>query len=168
MTVSPGQWDPLMKVFYEQGHLLLEVEEVNGEERVVRAYRSLCLRERPAMSDEIPGIAPIPGSPWIDTRKPSYGAKSSFATPDDSFCSFCHADHHPLGECPAAASRPALERALIRANDALRKIRSFPVHSEPVGGAYAMQDIAHETLTPNDQAQRPLADSDAGRKVNRE
>lgn len=39
ITVSPGQWDNLIKAFYEEGHLLLEIEEVNGEERVVRAYR---------------------------------------------------------------------------------------------------------------------------------
>lgn len=31
---------------------------------------------------------------------------------------------------------------------ALRRIQGFSVHSEPVGGAYAMQDIAHETLSP--------------------
>ena len=36
----------------------------------------------------------------------------------------------------------------------LARIRSFPVHSEPVGGAYAMQEIAHETLTPNSVAMR--------------
>lgn len=30
--------------------------------------------------------------------------------------------------------------------DALTRIRSYPVHSEPVGGAMAMQDIADETL----------------------
>jgi len=34
---------------------------------------------------------------------------------------------------------------------ALERIRSFPVHSEPVGGAYAMQDIAHEALSSNDK-----------------
>lgn len=31
---------------------------------------------------------------------------------------------------------------------ALERIRSFPVHSEPVGGAYEMQDIAHKALSP--------------------
>lgn len=30
--------------------------------------------------------------------------------------------------------------------EALRRIRDYPVHSEPVGGAMAMQDIAHEAL----------------------
>lgn len=39
ITVSPGQWDGLIKAFYEHGHLLLEIDEVNGEERPVRAFR---------------------------------------------------------------------------------------------------------------------------------
>lgn len=30
--------------------------------------------------------------------------------------------------------------------DALKRIYFFPIHSEPVGAAYAMQDIAHEVL----------------------
>lgn len=77
-------------------------------------------------------------------------ASSSLQQDGSAWCPFCHADPHTLGECLAAASRPALERALIRANEALRRIRNFPVHSEPVGGAYAMQEIAHEALTPND------------------
>lgn len=53
------------------------------------------------------------------------------------------------------------ENQTLRA--ALERILRYPVHSEPVGGAYAMQDIARETLeasecklyateTPNDQA----------------
>jgi hypothetical protein len=33
--------------------------------------------------------------------------------------------------------------------EALERILRYPVHSEPVGGAMAMQDIAHETLSPN-------------------
>lgn len=40
-----------------------------------------------------------------------------------------------------------------RLRAALQRIRNYPVHSEPVGGAMAMQDIAHEALnlnTPND------------------
>lgn len=39
ITVSPGQWDNLIKAFYEAGKTLLEVEEVNGKEKIVRAYR---------------------------------------------------------------------------------------------------------------------------------
>lgn len=38
ITVSPGQWDNLIKAMYEGGHLLLEIEEVNGKEKCVRAY----------------------------------------------------------------------------------------------------------------------------------
>ena len=32
---------------------------------------------------------------------------------------------------------------------ALERILWYPVHSEPVGVAMAMQDIAHDTLSPN-------------------
>lgn len=83
----------------------------------------------------------------------------STAATGSEYCLFCHADPHPLGDCPAAASRPALEKALIRANDALRRIRSFPIHSEPVGSAYAMHDIAHETLSPNEHRNSPTGGS---------
>ena len=39
--------------------------------------------------------------------------------------------------------------------DALHKIASYPVHSEPMGGAMAMQDIAHNALhTPNAPRER--------------
>lgn len=38
-TIRPGQWDNLIKAMYEHGHLLLEVETVNGEETIVRAYQ---------------------------------------------------------------------------------------------------------------------------------
>jgi hypothetical protein len=37
--------------------------------------------------------------------------------------------------------------------DALERILRYPVHSEPVGGAMAMQDIAHETLSLNEKGQ---------------
>ena len=40
-----------------------------------------------------------------------------------------------------------------RLREALRSIQSFRVHSEPVCGAYAMQDIAHAALSPNVLAQ---------------
>jgi hypothetical protein len=43
ITVSPGQWNALIKAFYDRGHLLLEIEVVNGEERITRAYRNLSL-----------------------------------------------------------------------------------------------------------------------------
>jgi hypothetical protein len=39
ITVSPGQWNTMLKAAYEEGYLLLEIEEVNGEEKAVRAYR---------------------------------------------------------------------------------------------------------------------------------
>ncbi len=40
----------------------------------------------------------------------------------------------------------ALEQRVLTLRNALLKIYHFPVHSEPVGGAYAMQDIAHDAL----------------------
>jgi len=39
ITVSPGQWDNLIKAMYDRGHLLLEIEEINSQETIVRAYR---------------------------------------------------------------------------------------------------------------------------------
>ena len=39
ITVSPGQWDGLCKAAYDGGHTLLEIEEVDGQEKAVRAYR---------------------------------------------------------------------------------------------------------------------------------
>ena len=63
----------------------------------------------------------------------------------------------PLAEAPGSAGARdmlqtdwlAMHRENQRLRAALERIRSFPVHSEPVGGAYAMQDIAHEALSPN-------------------
>jgi hypothetical protein len=41
---------------------------------------------------------------------------------------------------------------LSRMKAALRRIYEYPIHSEPVGGAMAMQDIAKDALKPaNDQ-----------------
>lgn len=39
ITVSPGQWDNVIKSCYEAGHLLLEIENINGQDTVVRAYK---------------------------------------------------------------------------------------------------------------------------------
>jgi hypothetical protein len=80
------------------------------------------------------------------------------------------ATYHELDESNAAlsssldetlAAKNMLQRdwlKLHRENQTLRtaleRIRSFPVHSEPVGGAYAMQDIAGEALSPNAPAHR--------------
>jgi hypothetical protein len=38
-TMSRGQWDALLSVVYKEGGTLIEIEEINGEEKVVRAYR---------------------------------------------------------------------------------------------------------------------------------
>ncbi len=40
-----------------------------------------------------------------------------------AYCTFCHADPHTLRDCPASGERRAMEAALIRAHDALRRIR---------------------------------------------
>ena len=39
MTVSPGQWDELLNEAYNRGWTLLEIEEVAGEEKCVRAFK---------------------------------------------------------------------------------------------------------------------------------
>jgi hypothetical protein len=39
ITCSPGQWDALLAASYERGSMLLEIEEINGEEKAVRAYQ---------------------------------------------------------------------------------------------------------------------------------
>ena len=48
----------------------------------------------------------------------------------------------------------AMHRENQRLRAALERIAGFPVHSEPVGGAYAMQDIANEALSPNPELRR--------------
>jgi hypothetical protein len=42
MTMSDGQWDPLLSAAYEQGWILLELDE---KEQPVRAYRKAGPRE---------------------------------------------------------------------------------------------------------------------------
>jgi hypothetical protein len=39
ITMSPGQWDRLLEGAYNQGWTLIEIDEVNGEERAVRAFK---------------------------------------------------------------------------------------------------------------------------------
>jgi len=39
ITCSPGQWDAMLKGAYESGWTLLEIEEVKGEEKAVRAWK---------------------------------------------------------------------------------------------------------------------------------
>jgi hypothetical protein len=39
MTMSPGQWDALLQNAYDRGWVLLEIEEVNGQEKAVRAFK---------------------------------------------------------------------------------------------------------------------------------
>jgi hypothetical protein len=39
ITMSPGQWDALLQCAYDANWTLLEVDLVNGEEKIVRAFR---------------------------------------------------------------------------------------------------------------------------------
>ena len=39
ITMSPGQWDYLLKAAYDEGATLLEVDIVKGREAFVGAYR---------------------------------------------------------------------------------------------------------------------------------
>ncbi len=48
ITCSPGQWDAMLKGAYESGWTLLEIEEVKGEEKAVRAWK------KHNVPDEIP------------------------------------------------------------------------------------------------------------------
>jgi hypothetical protein len=41
MTMSPGQWDMFLQNAYDMGWTLLEIEEVDGEEKAVRAFKRL-------------------------------------------------------------------------------------------------------------------------------
>jgi hypothetical protein len=51
VTCSPGQWDGLLQAAYDSGLLLLEIEEIDGEEKAVRAWRNKNPKHRlPAVS----------------------------------------------------------------------------------------------------------------------
>lgn len=39
ITMSRGQWDKLLELSYDHGWTLLEIEEVDGEEKCVRAFK---------------------------------------------------------------------------------------------------------------------------------
>ena len=52
ITISPGQWDGLHKAAYDAGHTLLEIEEVDGQEKAVRAYRRHNVGGQARESDE--------------------------------------------------------------------------------------------------------------------
>lgn len=51
---------------------------------------------------------------------------------------------------PLVRTTITLGEEVGRLREALRSIQSFPVHSESVGGAMAMQAIARDALSPND------------------
>jgi hypothetical protein len=39
ITIGPDQWDNFTEVVYDNGGILLEIEEVNNVEVIVRAYQ---------------------------------------------------------------------------------------------------------------------------------
>jgi len=39
ITCSPGQWDDMLEIAYDEGWTLLEVEDRDGKEVVVRAWK---------------------------------------------------------------------------------------------------------------------------------
>jgi hypothetical protein len=39
ITCSPGQWDRVLQEAYNRGWMLLEIEEIDGQEKAVRAFR---------------------------------------------------------------------------------------------------------------------------------
>jgi hypothetical protein len=39
ITVSPDQWDALLQDAYERGWTLIEIEEIDGKEQAVRAFK---------------------------------------------------------------------------------------------------------------------------------
>ena len=40
ITVSPGQWDVTLQSAYDAGVMLLEIDKINGQEQIVRAYQN--------------------------------------------------------------------------------------------------------------------------------
>lgn len=41
ITLSPGQWDGLLQAAYDDGWILLEIDEVDGVEFPSKAYRKV-------------------------------------------------------------------------------------------------------------------------------
>lgn len=39
ITCLPGEWDAMLKLAYTAGWTLLEIEQVNGEQKVIRAWK---------------------------------------------------------------------------------------------------------------------------------
>jgi hypothetical protein len=90
---------------------------------------------------------PLPRDAAAEERE----AEAAFAAPQGSatccLCKWTNVSLLNLGE--PGSPRWTCHGCCKRMLDALERILRYPVHSEPVGGAMAMQDIAHETLSLN-------------------
>ena len=87
-------------------------------------------------------------------------------------CYECGGDHEPSGarsDCIRHWKRRAIEaenKLQQIYGDALRRIRNYPIHSEPVGGAYAMQEVRLELYNAAVQyGRRPSHDYDSAMKI---
>lgn len=67
---------------------------------------------------------------------------------DDGACERCGC-YYDLrdGQEPTPLCDECAQIEVERFRKALKRIQSYPVHSEPVGGALAMQDIASTALS---------------------
>ena len=54
MTMSPGQWDLLLQRAYDRGWTLLEIEEVDGQEKAIRAFKTSRASPSPDKIIELP------------------------------------------------------------------------------------------------------------------
>ena len=82
-------------------------------------------------------LAQAPGSETLDARRHARTLKEFYSSHDRDALK------------PLVRTAITLGEEVDRLREALRSIQSFPVHSEPVGGAMAMQEIAHAALSPN-------------------
>ena len=94
----------------------------------------------------------------LNVKRPAGLASATGSATRGLVCCFCGEGWGYEGEKPtedllkeavgheAKCPRNPYLSEISRLRAALESIRRFPVHSEPVGGAYAMQDIADAAL----------------------
>jgi hypothetical protein len=83
----------------------------------------------------------------VQTKQPPAGFAGAPGSATCCLCKWTNVNLLNLGE--PGEPRWMCHGCCKRMLEALERILRYPVHSEPVGGAMAMQDIAHETLSPN-------------------
>lgn len=94
-----------------------------------------------------------------DERKAEAGFAGAHGSATCCLCNWTNTNLLNLGE--PGKPRWTCHGCCRRMLDALEKILRYPVHSEPVGGAMAMQDIAHEAMSPNAKLCDPQGGKDA-------